>query len=75
MGFHSYTKERFCYGYDKEDGDNTEEGLVQSMPDPMVLIFMILVATYLLTFVVPAGNSHVLWWTVVLPLYLTHLLI
>ncbi|YCO02573.1 YfcC family protein [Vibrio sp. VNB-15] len=28
----------------------------KSMPDPMVLIFMILVATYLLTFVVPAGE-------------------
>lgn len=28
----------------------------KSMPDPMVLIFMILVATFLLTFVVPAGE-------------------
>ncbi|MGF1720692.1 AbgT family transporter [Vibrio kyushuensis] len=28
----------------------------KNMPDPMVLIFMILVATFLLTFVVPAGE-------------------
>ncbi|NRF27553.1 YfcC family protein [Vibrio coralliilyticus] len=28
----------------------------QNIPDPMVLIFMILVATYLLTFIVPAGQ-------------------
>ncbi|MCS2608211.1 YfcC family protein [Halomonas dongshanensis] len=28
----------------------------RSVPDPMVLIFMILVATYLLTFVIPAGE-------------------
>ena len=28
----------------------------RNMPDPMVLIFMILVATYVLTFVVPAGE-------------------
>ncbi|MGF1735348.1 YfcC family protein [Photobacterium satsumensis] len=28
----------------------------KNMPDPMVLIFMILVATYVLTFVVPAGE-------------------
>ncbi|AJR05079.1 YfcC family protein [Photobacterium gaetbulicola] len=28
----------------------------RNMPDPMVLIFMILVATYVLTFIVPAGE-------------------
>lgn len=28
----------------------------RSVPDPMVLIFMILVATYLLTFIIPAGE-------------------
>lgn len=28
----------------------------KQMPDPMVLIFMILVATYLLTFIIPAGE-------------------
>ena len=37
-------------------GTNTKKSWYERMPDPMVLIFYILVATFALTYVVPAGE-------------------